>query len=374
VGATTNGAALVAVPTLPPAALTSGLVAHQAGNLPSERRMNHMLGLARLLHTSGLYKTKSPEQAFAVMLIGDSLGLGPTESLSGIHIVEGKPEVSADTQARFIRKHHEWDYEVVTPEGSGHEQCIIELSRNGKVVTRETYTIADAQRAGLANKDIYKKHPRNMLFARCISNCTALHCPEVVGMRVYGEGEISGYPDAPPDPEVFSDSHACPQPERDFVFPAAAGEWGGMTVSAVVSDPNGRAWYAGRLLAMQDQAKRAGGVAWIAWALGRFPTEDQLTGLSAAYVPAAVIVNEPAATPEPAPEVVAPEATAPEVTPEPVAAAVPEPDQIPLDPAADLAIEEAILNGVVMQESEDGSLPLTFPEPTVPPVDIEPTS
>lgn len=57
----------------------------------------------------------------------------------------------------------------------------------------------DAQRAGLAGKDVWKKYPKMMLRARCLSDGIASHCPETArGLRVYGEGEIGGSDPAPP--------------------------------------------------------------------------------------------------------------------------------------------------------------------------------
>jgi hypothetical protein len=38
---------------------------------------------------------------------------------------------------------------------------------------------------------MWEKYPRNMLFARAMSNGVAFHCPDVMnGIRVYAEGEI----------------------------------------------------------------------------------------------------------------------------------------------------------------------------------------
>src|ERR1044071_303709 len=50
--------------------------------------------LASSLAASGMFKdAKQGEQAFAKILIGRDLGLTPTQAMTGIHIVEGKPEV-----------------------------------------------------------------------------------------------------------------------------------------------------------------------------------------------------------------------------------------------------------------------------------------
>ena len=43
-----------------------------------------------------------------------------------------------------------------------------------------TLTIKDAAKAGLVNKDVWKNYPKNMLFARAVSNACRFYCPEVI--------------------------------------------------------------------------------------------------------------------------------------------------------------------------------------------------
>ena len=145
---------------------------------------------ARALAESKLFRdSRQAEQAFAKILCGRDLGLSPTESLVAIHIVEGKPALSADLQASMLRTYvgprgEQMDYRVVTPPKVRDTECHVTIRRRepGEAwedIGTEIYTLEDAKRAGLAGKDNYRKFARNMLFARAISNAIAFHCPEV---------------------------------------------------------------------------------------------------------------------------------------------------------------------------------------------------
>jgi len=147
--------------------------------------------LAKALSMSGLFKdARQAELAFAKIMIGRDLGLSATQALMNLHIIEGKPELSANLQATLVRRAPGYDYRVakLTDEG-----CAIEFLRDGESLGMSTFTIKDAQKAGLAGKGVWKSYPRNMCFARAMSNGVAFFCPEVTGgIRIYSEGEVGG--------------------------------------------------------------------------------------------------------------------------------------------------------------------------------------
>ncbi len=163
--------------------------------------------LANLLARSGFFAdARGGYQAFAKLLFGRDLGLSATAAMTGVHIVEGKPELSANIQAQMVRCYvgvggERYDYRVISSKDERHERCEIEFYRtvDGRRETlgRSEFTIEDAERAGLTRPrrlgqpSNYAKFPPNMLFARAMSNGVAFHCPEVTrGIRVYHEGEI----------------------------------------------------------------------------------------------------------------------------------------------------------------------------------------
>lgn len=133
-----------------------------------------------------------PESLAAVILTSMELGIGPMEGMRGIHMVKGKPMLDASLLTKLaLRAGVTIDYLVSTD-----AECSLKLTRNGRTHS-ETWTIADAKRAGLLGNDVWGKYPKRMLQARALSSAIRAWCPDVVGANVYVEGEI---PDAAETP------------------------------------------------------------------------------------------------------------------------------------------------------------------------------
>jgi hypothetical protein len=159
--------------------------------------------LAKGLSMAGFFKdSRQPEQAFAKLIFGRDLGLSATQAMTDIHIVEGKPEMSANLQASKVLSSGRHDYRVLKLDAS---VCSIEFGprpapgkdENGDWLPwpqsygTSEFTMDDARTAGLAAKNNWRSYPRNMLFARAMSNGVAWFCPDITnGIRVYAEGEV----------------------------------------------------------------------------------------------------------------------------------------------------------------------------------------
>ena len=130
----------------------------------------------------------TPDQAVTQVLMGQELGLGPVASLTGIHVVQGRPEVGAHLIAGAIKRHDRYDYRVAEHTA---QVCAIMFFEAGQELGVNRYSIDDARRAGLVNKGVWKQHPKAMLFARCISQGYRFFCPDVFSCPVYVDGEIS---------------------------------------------------------------------------------------------------------------------------------------------------------------------------------------
>lgn len=160
---------------------------------------NTMREQATALVSSGFLPraVNTPEKAMAIIQTGKELGLGPMQALRSIHIIEGKPTMSADLIAGLALA--KLPGSVLRVSESSDKQCVIEAGRAGQKLTSFTYTMADAQRAGLAGKDNWKKHPRAMLRARAITEaaraifpdtCVGLYDPDELGAVTTPAGEI----------------------------------------------------------------------------------------------------------------------------------------------------------------------------------------
>lgn len=141
-----------------------------------------------------------PNAIAAAILTGLELGLGPMEAMRSIHIVEGKPTMSADLMlARAIRAgvRIEW-------EQCDGEAAILRLERSG-MKHRHSFTIGEARAAGLATKDVWKKYAPAMLRARCVSAALRAFAPDVLGAGVYTPEEVEHIEEPRrPAPEVVS--------------------------------------------------------------------------------------------------------------------------------------------------------------------------
>ena len=158
--------------------------------------------VARLLAASNYFE-KGGDVAVAQIatkvLAGREMGFAPFASVNGIHIIQGKPTVSANLMAAAVKRSARYDYRVREMSAT---LCRLEFFERvgGKLESLglSEFTAADAQKAGTQN---LAKFARNMLFARAMSNGVRWYCPDVfdgaavytpeeMGAQVDGEGEI----------------------------------------------------------------------------------------------------------------------------------------------------------------------------------------
>ena len=129
--------------------------------------------------------SKSEAQAIVKVMAGAELGLPPFASMTGIHIIQGKPALGANVIATLIKNDPRYNYRVLE---MTDETCSIEFYENGQPCGVSEFTAKDAQRAQVKNMN---KFPRNMLFARAISNGAKWYTPGIFGgAPVYTPDEL----------------------------------------------------------------------------------------------------------------------------------------------------------------------------------------
>lgn len=102
-----------------------------------------------------------------VLAYGREVGLGPIASLSGIAVVNGRPFAESSTLAALVRASGHCSYLRRTK--STKDSVTWETWRKGDPQPESrTFTMQDAQVAGLAGRDTYKAHPERMLGARAL--------------------------------------------------------------------------------------------------------------------------------------------------------------------------------------------------------------
>jgi len=149
-------------------------VAEQSAATPEAEHLNLLWKLARMTTDTEMVPKvlrKRPDAALAVMVYGHELGLRPMTALREVFIIEGTPSCSAKLMRALIyRAGHELHFHE-----QSSQRCVVEGRRaDGQGSARVVWEIADAQRAGLTGKDVWKKYPRQMLAARATSELARL--------------------------------------------------------------------------------------------------------------------------------------------------------------------------------------------------------
>jgi hypothetical protein len=150
--------------------------------------------MGKMLAMSGYFeKSANPDQAIAQMctkiLAGRELGFGPFAAVNGIYIIQGRPSVSANLMASAVKASGRYDYKVHKMDATVCEIEFFEIS-NGKRTSlgMSSFNATEAKAAQTKNMD---KFPRNMLFARAMSNGVRWYCPDVFsGNAVYVPEEL----------------------------------------------------------------------------------------------------------------------------------------------------------------------------------------
>ena len=136
------------------------------------------MAVGEVFAKSGMFPdVKSQAQAVVKILAGKELGLSPFESMASVYVVNGKLALTSKAMSGLIKRSKEYDYVIKKLDDT---ECTVDIVSAGELVGSTTFTYKDAAKAGLVNKDNWKNYPKNMLFARAISNAARFYCPEVI--------------------------------------------------------------------------------------------------------------------------------------------------------------------------------------------------
>jgi hypothetical protein len=116
-----------------------------------------------------------PADLLIIMMYGQELDLSPIQSIQGIYVVNGKPQLAGQL---WLAKVRQAGHRVKIEHGDNRCTTTITRGDTGETHT-ETFTVDDAKRAGLMGKDTYKAWQKRMLMWRSVSDCATVICPEV---------------------------------------------------------------------------------------------------------------------------------------------------------------------------------------------------
>ena len=186
-------------------------------------------------------------QAIVKIMAGRELGFGPIASMTGIHIIQGRPAIGADLMAKAVKRSGRYNYRVAE---LTNEACNIEFFEKSndawQSIGTSRFTKADAAKAHTKNLDAF---PRNMLFARAMSNGVKWFCPDALGLTTYTPEELDGNgieasapiaaPAAQPEPAISQTTFPDPTPPADL---PRLTDWQRKALHAAGSAYYGKAW------------------------------------------------------------------------------------------------------------------------------------
>lgn len=165
--------------------------------ISTEIALSDQIQKAKLLADSSIlpesYRQK-PSNLLWAMELADALDVSLAQAITGITVIQGKPTMSAEMMRALVLR-------------AGHRFTVTEMTDKAVTVTvarkewpddvqQFTFSMADAQHAGLAKSATYQKHPKAMLLARATSMACRAVFPDVVSGMGYTPDEIGH--DTPP--------------------------------------------------------------------------------------------------------------------------------------------------------------------------------
>lgn len=162
-----------------------------ASNSPAVQEWTVLKEMANAMISTGLISKSlaRPEQVIFLIMSGNELGMGPMWSVQNLQIVDGK--VSAKAEAMMALVYKNCPGAKITFLQNDDTACRLEASRPGCEPYKFGYSMDDAKKARLAEKDNWKKYPRAMLRSRAVAEvCRAVFPDAIAGISSYTPWEI----------------------------------------------------------------------------------------------------------------------------------------------------------------------------------------
>lgn len=166
--------------------------------------------LCEVLARANLLPKALREQPANVMLIMHkalALSIPLSVALEHLHVIDGVVGHSAELLRALLYKHgHRLRWLEIDDK---HAIGELTLRHDPKHPRVEAFTIQDATRMKLSQKDNWQKDPSSMLVARCTTRLVSRHCPEIA----VALGNLSAM-DVEGDPTVATDQNTGSEPEQ----------------------------------------------------------------------------------------------------------------------------------------------------------------
>jgi hypothetical protein len=174
-------------------------------SLPGEAERRSLWNLAKTLTAApNCPKTLrgNPVGALQVMMYGRELGMGPMTALSQIDLISGNPTLSPQGMNSLIRG-GDSGHRLAASDVSDHSVTVTGVRGDTGEEFSYTYTLEDAQRAGLVREGTWKEYPALMLMARATGVVCRFLFADVLGPVSYSAEELGGSAEALTDLTAF---------------------------------------------------------------------------------------------------------------------------------------------------------------------------
>ena len=154
---------------------------------------NDIERMAKAISSSSLFGVKTVDQAIALMLVAQAEGIHPAIAATHYHVINGRPTLKADAMlSRFQAAGGTVNWKTYT---DAEVTGTFSHPAGGRVDI--TWTVAQAQTAGLTKNPTWRQYPRQMLRSRCISEGIRTVYPGVT-VGVYTPEEVQDFAPEPP--------------------------------------------------------------------------------------------------------------------------------------------------------------------------------
>jgi len=166
-----------------------------------------------------------PDAISAAILTSREIGISPMVGLAAIDVIEGKPALNALALRGLVQSH---GHEIETVEQSDTRVTVRGRRKGSEHWETSTWTMARAEKAGLAGRPAYKRMAQQMFTARATSEvCRLVGADAILGLAYSQEelrdGEEGDEVTAPPTraKRVLQRAPAPPPPPLEPYRPAA---------------------------------------------------------------------------------------------------------------------------------------------------------
>lgn len=175
---------------------------------------------------------KAPEACAAAIMFGMDLGITPVQAVQSIAVINGRPSIWGDLALALVRADSRCEdvEEAVVGEGDSRQATCI-AKRKGSKPTIRTFSVGDAQKAGLWGKaGPWQQYPSRMLQLRARAFALRDAFPDILkGIAIREEVEDipvrevqAAPPPPPPMPAAPAIEHKPTAPEASAAAPQTA--------------------------------------------------------------------------------------------------------------------------------------------------------